>query len=90
MQQTAHRPKNATLERGMLLTIRAPPSYPCRSVCYSGAPRRSPPAWARRYSCGLMGIENLFRYPALAVGLMGIENLFRYPALAVGLMEVEK
>jgi len=41
MQQTAHRPKNATLERGMLLTIRAPPSYPCRSVCYSGAPRRS-------------------------------------------------
>ena len=53
MQQTAHRPKNATLERGMLLTIRAPPSYPCRSVCYSGAPRRSPPAWARRYSCGL-------------------------------------
>jgi len=34
---------------------------------------------------GLMGIENLFRYPALAVGLMGIENLFRYPALAVGL-----
>ena len=34
---------------------------------------------------GLMGIENLFRYPARAVGLMGIENLFRYPARAVGL-----
>ncbi len=32
-----------------------------------------------------MEIENLFRYPALAVGLMEIENLFRYPALAVGL-----
>ena len=32
-----------------------------------------------------MGIENLFRYTALAVGLMEIENLFRYPALAVGL-----
>jgi len=32
-----------------------------------------------------MEIEDLFRYPALAVGLMAIENLFRYPALAVGL-----
>ena len=32
-----------------------------------------------------MEIENLFRYPALAVGLMEIEHLFRYPALAVGL-----
>jgi len=32
-----------------------------------------------------MKIENLFRYPALAVGLMEIENLFRYTALAVGL-----
>jgi len=32
-----------------------------------------------------MEIENLFRYPPLAVGLMEIENLFRYPPLAVGL-----
>ena len=32
-----------------------------------------------------MEIENLIRYPALAVGLMEIENLFRYTALAVGL-----
>ena len=32
-----------------------------------------------------MAIENLFRYPALAVGLMAIENLFRYTELAVGL-----
>ena len=32
-----------------------------------------------------MEIEDLFRYPALAVGLMAIEKLFRYPALAVGL-----
>jgi hypothetical protein len=32
-----------------------------------------------------MEIENLFRYPALAVGLMEIENLFRSTALAVGL-----
>ena len=32
-----------------------------------------------------MGIENLFRYPALAVGLMEIEKYIRYPALAVGL-----
>jgi hypothetical protein len=28
----------------------------------------------RRRSCGLMEIENLIRYPALAVGLMEIEN----------------
>ena len=32
-----------------------------------------------------MAIENLFRYPALAVGLMEIENLIRYTARAVGL-----
>jgi hypothetical protein len=28
-------PKNAPLESGMLLTIRADPSYPCQSVFYS-------------------------------------------------------
>ena len=32
-----------------------------------------------------MGIENLFRYTALAVGLMEIENLIRYTEPAVGL-----
>jgi hypothetical protein len=32
-----------------------------------------------------MEIENLFRYPALAVGLMEIENITRYTELAVGL-----
>ncbi len=32
-----------------------------------------------------MEIENLIRYPALAVGLMEIENLIRYTARAVGL-----
>ena len=85
MQQTAHRPKNATLERGMLLTIRAHPSYPCRSVCYSGAPRRSlrvrvraealpecveaPAELARGRGCGLMEIENIIRYAPRAVGL---------------------
>jgi hypothetical protein len=30
-----------------------------------------------------MEIEHLFRSTALAVGLMGIENLFRYPALVL-------
>ena len=33
----------------------------------------------------MMEIENLIRYPALAVGLMEIENLIRYTARAVGL-----
>ena len=64
MQQTAHRPKNATLERGMLLTIRAHPSYPCRSVCYSGSP-----GLARRCGCGLIEIEKYIRYAPRAAGL---------------------
>jgi hypothetical protein len=47
------------------------------------------PAGLARPQPGLMEIENLFRYTALAVGLMEIENLFRSTALAVGLMEIE-
>jgi len=41
MPQTAYRPKNATLERGMLLTIRAHSSHPRQSVFSSGYTRRS-------------------------------------------------
>ena len=33
----------------------------------------------------LMEIENVIRYPALAVGLMVFEKLIRYATLAVGL-----
>jgi hypothetical protein len=47
------------------------------------------PAGLARPQPGLMEIENLFRYTALAVGLMEIENLFRSTALAVGLMAIE-
>jgi len=41
------------MAEGILLTIRAHPSYPCQSVFYSDSPRRSPPARARRCACGL-------------------------------------
>ena len=54
-----------------------------------GRPGLIQPAGLARPQPGLMEIENLFRYTALAVGLMEIENLFRSTALAVGLMEIE-
>jgi len=41
------------MAEGILLIIRAHPSYPCRSVVYSGSQRRSPPARAQRCACGL-------------------------------------
>jgi len=41
------------MAEGILLIIRAHPSYPCQSVFYSDSPRRSPPARAQRCACGL-------------------------------------